>query len=208
MTNLLDAVALLRECMERMRNESDSADPMAPFAYDADWESWALDVDAVLTGKPLPRRMRILATPRTWRVACRFDLDGRRLRGKVGGVVPHALQDARYIPGIWRAVWCEEVAHGDRPDILPPVRVQGTSPQNPLLLFISSLKPYRAKSIINPARTVLEYVRAVRAPRARTINDAQDARRAHLLGIGAPPPASAYSGACSVNVEELRKVLT
>jgi hypothetical protein len=46
------AKALLRHCITRWRSEGcadpGDDDPMSPFAYDADWERWAIGVDTLL----------------------------------------------------------------------------------------------------------------------------------------------------------------
>lgn len=47
-----ESADVLRRLMAKLREESDSDDPMAPFAYDASWEALAKEADAVLAKCP------------------------------------------------------------------------------------------------------------------------------------------------------------
>lgn len=201
---------LLSECIERIRGEAGDQDP---FAFDADWEAWALDVDAALAGRPLPDRPRFLGRPRVYRVACVFDPHAARFRGKdklrgplFRGMRP-GQQPARCIRGIWRAADCEECAHGDQPGLVPPVRVQRSG--NTMVLFISSLRAFKRNSIINPAKQALQYVRMFGRPAERVAfpTSRAQAEAAALSFISEAPPASAYQGDHSVNVAELLKAI-
>jgi ribosomal protein L16 Arg81 hydroxylase len=55
MRTLVDECAKLRELLDRsikmIRADSGEDDPMEPFAYDYDWEKWAIETDAAL-GQP------------------------------------------------------------------------------------------------------------------------------------------------------------
>jgi hypothetical protein len=153
------AIHLLREVIQRIRNDSGSLDDMEPFAYDADWESWARDVDDLLAGrefKPRERYVQVAMPQHLYRIACVFDPDGRRMCGK------RADGSARTLKGIWRAFHVLDVDAEDAP-FMPPVRMQRCDDGSPGALFVTSLRPYRRHSIINPARTVLQYLRLFKA---------------------------------------------
>lgn len=40
--------ALLTEVIQKIRSDSGNNDPMAPFAFDASWEAWAIKVDELI----------------------------------------------------------------------------------------------------------------------------------------------------------------
>jgi len=48
-TKLRELLALV---MQLIREDSDSDDPMEPFAYDSRWEKWAIETDTMLKGIP------------------------------------------------------------------------------------------------------------------------------------------------------------
>jgi hypothetical protein len=155
------AMQLLRECIGRLRSDSGELEPMAPFAYDADWEAWALDVDDLLAGREFTPRNRImrLVMPQTlYRLACVFDPGGRRLRGKERLEVGErpGQQPAITLNGIWRVHDVLDELDVEAAVAIPMVR------RHDSVLFITSVRPYRRHSIINPARTVLQYLRLYR----------------------------------------------
>lgn len=212
-----DLHALLAECIERMRSEdgTDGSDPMAPFAYDADWEAWALDVDAALAGKQLPRRPRILGALRAWRVGCQFIPGERRMRGtRYDGTRKVPL----YISGNWRVVCCDEIPEG-QDHLMLPYHVRQNRLAEPTALFITTVRPFKRLSTINPARAVLDYMR--RAPKSwrhvravyRVAESGNSVEQdgceisADLQHWHRPPSAGAYHGANSVDVAELLKAV-